>query len=152
MDEPLVGKGLAATLALLKSKGMIERATEEQLKKEKDQRDRLRWLAEQKARSLTRDKSQKDPEKARPPETCGGRQQRRRASLTGEKGWFSWRGCRCCTAGQVVHGRHVGARDYEAVRELQAGRQHHLRRRVWPQPDPQGGPCLAAALFDRDAC
>jgi len=114
MDEPLVGKGLAATLALLKSKGMIERASEEQLKKEKDQRDRMRWMAEQKARSLTRDKSQKDPEKARPPGTCGGRQ-RRWARLTVENVGFWWD----AAAAQQVKSSSAGMSEREIVKRFE---------------------------------
>ena len=38
---------------------MVERATTDQLKREQDQRDRMRWLAEQRTRVQEREKQQK---------------------------------------------------------------------------------------------
>ena len=47
---------------------MVEKATPELLKKEQDQRDRMRWLAEQKTRLVDREKSQKiERDRVRPP-------------------------------------------------------------------------------------
>jgi hypothetical protein len=47
--------------------GMIEKPTSEQLKHEKDQRHRMRWLAEQRKQAAERDKAPKVPH--RPPHT-----------------------------------------------------------------------------------
>ncbi|ORX94711.1 SART-1 protein [Basidiobolus meristosporus CBS 931.73] len=50
-EEPLVSSGLAATLALLQQKGIYEGMTEEQKEREKIQRERQRWISEQRTQS-----------------------------------------------------------------------------------------------------
>jgi U4/U6.U5 tri-snRNP-associated protein 1 len=47
MEEPLVGTGIAATLALLKQKGMLEKANEEIFEAETRRSKRQKWLLEQ---------------------------------------------------------------------------------------------------------
>ncbi|KAI8340243.1 SART-1 protein [Chlamydoabsidia padenii] len=49
-DEPLVGRGLAATLNLLSQKGLMAKATPEQLARDKLVAEQLRWQAESRKR------------------------------------------------------------------------------------------------------
>lgn len=64
MAKP-VSKGLAATLSLLKAKGEIKEATDEEQQRNVVERKRLEWLAEQRKkeareeRKLEREKSQR---------------------------------------------------------------------------------------------
>ena len=53
--EPLVSSGLAATLALLNQKGMIDKVTEEDKQREKMLLERTKWLAEQKKRDVLKE-------------------------------------------------------------------------------------------------
>ncbi|CAG8637250.1 9408_t:CDS:10 [Rhizophagus irregularis] len=55
-EEPLVSSGMAATLALLQQKGFSIKPNEEQLEKERIQRERQKWLAEQHSESSYRDR------------------------------------------------------------------------------------------------
>ncbi|CAG8515278.1 7446_t:CDS:10 [Dentiscutata erythropus] len=63
-EEPLVSNGMAATLALLQQKGFSIKPTEEQLEKERVQRERQKWLAEQRRRDLER-QNEREREKQR---------------------------------------------------------------------------------------
>ncbi|KAJ1842427.1 hypothetical protein LPJ73_005807, partial [Coemansia sp. RSA 2703] len=45
--EPTVGNGLGATLSLLRQRNMIDKLTDEQRKREQEQRSREQWIAEQ---------------------------------------------------------------------------------------------------------
>ena len=47
MEEPLIGTGIAATLALLKQKGMLEKPNEEVFEAEARRSKRQKWLLEQ---------------------------------------------------------------------------------------------------------
>ena len=64
MAKP-VAKGLAATLSLLKSKGDIKEATNEEQQRNTIERERLEWLAEQRrkdaveARRMERERAQR---------------------------------------------------------------------------------------------
>ncbi|SAM03536.1 hypothetical protein [Absidia glauca] len=49
-DEPLVGRGLAATLNLLTQKGLMAKATPAQLARDKQVSEQLRWQAESRKR------------------------------------------------------------------------------------------------------
>ncbi|CAG8500422.1 9989_t:CDS:2 [Paraglomus occultum] len=53
-EEPLVSQGMAATLALLSQKGFSIKPNEEQLEKERIQKERQKWLLEQKKKDLER--------------------------------------------------------------------------------------------------
>ncbi|KAI9471359.1 SART-1 protein [Zychaea mexicana] len=64
MEEPLVSKGMAATLSLLSQKGFVAKATEEQLKRDRDQASRMRWIAEQKKKDVQRER-EREQEKQR---------------------------------------------------------------------------------------
>ncbi|KAI9202629.1 SART-1 protein [Polychytrium aggregatum] len=55
IEEPDVGSGLAATLALLSQKGLIESVSPDQLVKEERQKHRHKWLQEQKLREKKRE-------------------------------------------------------------------------------------------------
>ncbi|KAJ3322343.1 hypothetical protein HDU76_013896 [Blyttiomyces sp. JEL0837] len=63
-EEPLVSKGMAATLALLSKKGFLEKVDKELIDKEKKQRDRAKWLAEQRVKEKVRE-LEKEKERAR---------------------------------------------------------------------------------------
>ncbi|RHZ86130.1 hypothetical protein Glove_54g37 [Diversispora epigaea] len=63
-EEPLVSGGMAATLALLQQKGFSIKPSEEQLDKERVQRERQKWLGEQRKRDLER-QSEREREKQR---------------------------------------------------------------------------------------
>jgi U4/U6.U5 tri-snRNP-associated protein 1 len=63
-EEPLVSGGMAATLALLKQKNLVEKVTDEQLDKEKRQIEKSKWMAEQRLKDKLRE-MQKEKEKAR---------------------------------------------------------------------------------------
>lgn len=54
-EEPLVQKGMAATLALLKQQGLSIRPSDEQLERERVQKERAQWIVEQRRRDLERD-------------------------------------------------------------------------------------------------
>ncbi|KAI9314126.1 SART-1 protein [Dichotomocladium elegans] len=56
IEEPLVSKGLAATLSLLNQKGLVAKPTEEQLKNDRRTAERMKWLAEQKKRDIQRER------------------------------------------------------------------------------------------------
>lgn len=51
-DEPLVGSGLAATLALLSQKGLIKKLTTEERRLDEIQKERQQWMNEQKKKQL----------------------------------------------------------------------------------------------------
>ncbi|CAH1767796.1 22104_t:CDS:10 [Entrophospora sp. SA101] len=53
-EEPLVSSGMAATLALLQQKGLSIKPSLELLEKERIQKERQKWLAEQKKKDLER--------------------------------------------------------------------------------------------------
>ncbi|RIB11380.1 SART-1 protein [Gigaspora rosea] len=63
-EEPLVSNGMAATLALLQQKGFSIKPSEEQIEKERIQRERQKWLAEQRRRDLER-QNEREREKQR---------------------------------------------------------------------------------------
>ncbi|CAG8655886.1 16964_t:CDS:10, partial [Racocetra persica] len=63
-EEPLVSTGMAATLALLQQKGFSIKPSEEQLEKERIQKERQKWLAEQRRRDLER-QTEREREKQR---------------------------------------------------------------------------------------
>ncbi|KAI9346816.1 SART-1 family-domain-containing protein [Zopfochytrium polystomum] len=63
-DEPLVASGLAATLSLLKQKGFVEKVDDETLEKEKKQKERAKWLSEQRLKDKLRE-MEREKEKAR---------------------------------------------------------------------------------------
>ncbi|KAI9243480.1 SART-1 protein, partial [Phascolomyces articulosus] len=63
MEEPLVSGGMAATLSLLNQKGFIAKPTEEQLKRDRIQSDRMRWIAEQKKRNVQREREREQERK-----------------------------------------------------------------------------------------
>ncbi|CAG8494004.1 5653_t:CDS:10 [Diversispora eburnea] len=63
-EEPLVSGGMAATLALLQQKGFSIKPSEEQLDKERVQRERQKWLGEQRKRDLER-QTEREREKQR---------------------------------------------------------------------------------------
>ncbi len=46
IEEPLVARGMAATLALLNQKGVSTRLNDEELDKERRLREREKWMAE----------------------------------------------------------------------------------------------------------
>ncbi|KAI9095960.1 SART-1 protein [Phlyctochytrium arcticum] len=62
-DEPLVGAGLAATVALLNQKGFVARATPEDLERDRRQTEKRLWLAEQRRRDALKE-MEKEREKA----------------------------------------------------------------------------------------
>ncbi|CAG8704502.1 5196_t:CDS:2, partial [Acaulospora morrowiae] len=63
-EEPLVSSGMAATLALLQQKGFSIKPSEEQLDKERIQKERQKWLAEQRRKDLER-QNEREREKQR---------------------------------------------------------------------------------------
>ncbi|CDH54928.1 sart-1 protein [Lichtheimia corymbifera JMRC:FSU:9682] len=56
IEEPLVSRGLAATLSLLSQKGIVSKPTEEQVERDRIAADRLKWIAEQKKKDLQRER------------------------------------------------------------------------------------------------
>ncbi|RIA92964.1 SART-1 protein [Glomus cerebriforme] len=72
-EEPLVSSGMAATLALLQQKGFSTKPNEEQLEKERIQRERQKWLAEQRKKDLERqNEREKEKQKAKEKGYRGG--------------------------------------------------------------------------------
>lgn len=65
IEEPLVSGGLAATLSLLSQKGVVAKPTEEQLKRDRQAAQRLKWAAEQKKRDLERAAREREREQDR---------------------------------------------------------------------------------------
>ncbi|ORZ03357.1 SART-1 protein [Syncephalastrum racemosum] len=65
IEEPLVSGGLAATLSLLSQKGVVAKPTEEQLKRDRQAAQRLKWAAEQKKRDLERAAREREREQNR---------------------------------------------------------------------------------------
>ncbi|CAG8445967.1 12421_t:CDS:10 [Ambispora leptoticha] len=63
-EEPLVSSGMAATLALLQQKGFSIKPSDEQLEKERIQRDRQKWLGEQRKKDIER-QNEREREKQR---------------------------------------------------------------------------------------
>ncbi|CAG8534606.1 1459_t:CDS:10 [Ambispora gerdemannii] len=63
-EEPLVSSGMAATLALLQQKGFSIKPSDEQLEKERVQRDRQKWLGEQRKKDVER-QNEREREKQR---------------------------------------------------------------------------------------
>ncbi|KAJ3309238.1 hypothetical protein HDV04_006302 [Boothiomyces sp. JEL0838] len=64
-DEPIVNT-LAGTLALLAKKGDLEKATDEQIKRNQIEKERLQWLQEQRKKDAIRERElQKEKEEAR---------------------------------------------------------------------------------------
>ncbi|KAI8843576.1 SART-1 protein [Chytridium lagenaria] len=63
-EEPLVARGLGATVALLTQKGFIERVSEDQKLREQKQLKKLQWIASQKIKDKVRE-LEKAKEKAR---------------------------------------------------------------------------------------
>lgn len=63
-EEPLISKGMAATVSLLLQKGFVNPVTEEELEREKIQREKEKWLNEQKINDIIREKErQKERER-----------------------------------------------------------------------------------------
>ncbi|TPX41944.1 hypothetical protein SeMB42_g05340, partial [Synchytrium endobioticum] len=62
-DEPLVSTGLAATVALLSQKGLVRKADQTQLEKERKDRRRQEWMNEAHRRQL-RDEMEKQKKRA----------------------------------------------------------------------------------------
>ncbi|CEP19486.1 hypothetical protein [Parasitella parasitica] len=54
VEEPLVSRGLAATLSLLNQKGIIAKPTEEQIKRDKIAAEQIRWQNEQRKKERLR--------------------------------------------------------------------------------------------------
>ncbi|KAI8350587.1 SART-1 protein [Choanephora cucurbitarum] len=54
VEEPLVSRGLAATLSLLNQKGIIAKPTEEQIKRDKIAAEQIRWQNEQRKKEHLR--------------------------------------------------------------------------------------------------
>ncbi|CAB4383091.1 unnamed protein product [Rhizophagus irregularis] len=72
-EEPLVSSGMAATLALLQQKGFSIKPNEEQLEKERIQRERQKWLAEQRKKDQERqNEREKEKQKAKEKGYRGG--------------------------------------------------------------------------------
>ncbi|KAH8550931.1 SART-1 protein [Umbelopsis sp. PMI_123] len=76
-DEPLVSRGMAATLALLNQKGFIAKPTDDQLQRERQAGDRLKWIAEQKRKDAQRER-ERERERVRDKERDRGREGRGR--------------------------------------------------------------------------
>lgn len=55
IEEPLVSKGLAATLSLLNQKGILAKPTEEQIRKDKIAAEQIRWQNEQRKKERLRE-------------------------------------------------------------------------------------------------
>jgi U4/U6.U5 tri-snRNP-associated protein 1 len=74
-EEPLVKKGLGATLALLQSKGFLQKSTPEDRERDSRQKEKQKWVVEQKLKDLEKDKErERDKEKNR----GGGKKDERR--------------------------------------------------------------------------
>ncbi|KAJ3205615.1 hypothetical protein HDU82_005079 [Entophlyctis luteolus] len=93
-EEPLVSAGLGATLKLLGKQGFIEKVNDEQLERERKQRERAKWLAHQrfldkKAEILKeRDKAiQREINKAKGPAKRGGGGGGNRDNVDREDDW-----------------------------------------------------------------
>lgn len=56
IEEPLVSRGLAATLSLLSQKGIVSKPTEEQKERDRIAAERMKWIAEQKKKDLQRER------------------------------------------------------------------------------------------------
>ncbi|KAI7879460.1 SART-1 protein [Lichtheimia hyalospora FSU 10163] len=56
IEEPLVSRGLAATLSLLSQKGIVSKPTDEQVERDRIAADRLKWIAEQKKKDIQRER------------------------------------------------------------------------------------------------
>ncbi|KAJ3401079.1 hypothetical protein HDV05_000697 [Chytridiales sp. JEL 0842] len=77
VEEPLVNVGLASTLQLVKQKGLVEKVTPEQLERERKQKEKNMWLAEQRLKDAKRE-AEKAKEKKRAKEALaksGGKHQ-----------------------------------------------------------------------------
>ncbi|GAN05013.1 SART-1 protein [Mucor ambiguus] len=59
VEEPLVSRGLAATLNLLNQKGIIAKPTEEQIKRDKIAAEQIRWQNEQRKKERLRELEEK---------------------------------------------------------------------------------------------
>ncbi|KAF1807371.1 SART-1 protein [Mucor lusitanicus] len=59
VEEPLVSRGLAATLNLLNQKGIIAKPTEEQIKRDKITAEQIRWQNEQRKKERLRELEEK---------------------------------------------------------------------------------------------
>ncbi|KAI7902716.1 SART-1 protein [Cokeromyces recurvatus] len=55
VEEPLVSRGLAATLSLLNQKGILAKPTEEQIKRDKIAAEQIRWQNEQRKKERIRE-------------------------------------------------------------------------------------------------
>ncbi|KAI9284451.1 SART-1 protein [Umbelopsis sp. AD052] len=77
VDEPLVSRGMAATLALLNQKGFIAKPTEDQAQREKHAASRLKWVAEQKRKDAQRER-ERERDRLRDKERDKGREGRGR--------------------------------------------------------------------------
>lgn len=75
LEEPLVSKGLAATLSLLNQKGLVSKPSEEQIERDRVAAERMRWIAEQKRRDLQRER-ERERERQRNRERDSGRSSR----------------------------------------------------------------------------
>ncbi|CAO3611820.1 unnamed protein product [Cunninghamella blakesleeana] len=80
IDEPLVGRGLAATLSLLNQKGLISKPTEEQMARDQRIADQIKWQAENKKREkqLERQRDRRDRHRDYDPERLREREERDR--------------------------------------------------------------------------
>ncbi|KAI8814202.1 SART-1 protein [Cladochytrium replicatum] len=78
-DEPLVAKGLGATVALLLQKGFVHKTSSDVIEKERRQREKSQWLLEQKKRELEKELAkQKLKEAERKAGGAGGSKQKGR--------------------------------------------------------------------------
>ncbi|CAO0796259.1 unnamed protein product [Mucor circinelloides] len=59
VEEPLVSRGLAATLSLLSQKGVIAKPTEEQIRRDKIAAEQIRWQNEQRKKERLRELEEK---------------------------------------------------------------------------------------------
>ncbi|KAJ3069360.1 hypothetical protein HDU98_007601 [Podochytrium sp. JEL0797] len=78
-EEPLISGGLAATLRLLSKQGFLEKVDSDQLEREKKQKERAQWLAEQRIHDRKREiikerekAMQREINKAKGPAKRGG--------------------------------------------------------------------------------
>ncbi|KAI8141411.1 SART-1 protein [Fennellomyces sp. T-0311] len=80
MEEPLVSRGMAATLSLLSQKGFVAKPTQEQIQRDRDQAERMRWIAEQKKLDVQRERErQQDRLRQRERDARSGGRDRERA-------------------------------------------------------------------------
>ncbi|GAA5911034.1 hypothetical protein JCM6882_006753 [Rhodosporidiobolus microsporus] len=63
-QEQLVSRGLASTLSMLRHQGLVKTRTKEDIEREKELKEREKWLADQRARQLDRERERIESRKA----------------------------------------------------------------------------------------